>query len=371
MTTRRKYSRKWPAVYVGRLRELRKRMSDNKLDAFLLTNPTDIFYLTGFSGEDSWALVNAGSVTALSDRRFEEELALKTPHLIAVMRKKSLTEELKKVSRKHRLRRIGFQSDYTTVKQRKEIAKGIGGKKLRDTADWMITLRKTKNDAEVRCIETAVRIQERAFRAMLREIKPGMTERQATAILEFNMKKLGADGTSFGTIVAAGANSSIPHYRAGDVKIKKGSPILFDFGARYRGYCSDMTRVIAFDRFPSKIEKIYRIVRDAYLAGIDAVRPGAHLKDVDAVARKVIEKAGYGKAFGHSLGHGIGLDIHEEPRLAKLSKGQLEPGNVVTIEPGIYLPGVGGVRIEDDILVTSKGHRNLCSLPTDLESAII
>ncbi len=346
-------------------------MARKKLDAFLINFPQDTRYLTGFSGEDSWMVVTPRSVTLLSDRRFEEELAVHTPYVKAVMRKKSLASELGQMVRRHRVRALGIQSEHMTLATQKAITKEVPSRILKTTFDWLVEQRSVKDVAEVEIIRQAAQIQEQAFGRMLKKIKAGMTEKQVCAILEFEMKSLGADGPSFSTIIAAGPNSSIPHYRPGEVKIERNQPLLVDFGAVYKGYCSDMTRVVVLGRFPAKIREIYKIVREAMLAGIAAVRPGANLKEVDAAARKIIQKAGYGKQFGHGLGHGIGLEIHEEPRLSWLAKGRLKPGQVVTVEPGIYLPGLGGVRLEDDLLVTESGHRNLCSLPTDLESAMI
>ena len=185
------------------------------------------------------------------------------------------------------------------------------------------------------------------------------------------MRLLGADGPSFPTIVAADANASLPHAIPGRRKVKKGGIVLIDWGAKWGGYCSDLTRVVALGKMPAKIQEIYQIVYDAQRAAIDAIEPGKALKEIDAAARTVIEKAGFGDQFGHSLGHGLGLDVHEQPTLSGRSKGSLEPGHVVTVEPGIYLPGVGGVRIEDDVLVTAKGRRVLSDLPATIGSTII
>ena len=368
---KRKSPRSWPAQFRHRVQTLRGRMKREMLDAMLISCPQDIRYLTGFSGEDSWALVTSSSVTVLSDRRFEEELATECSYVRRLMRKKALAEELGRITKRQATRRLGFQADHLTVAGRKAVARHVGARRLRETSRWLIEQRSVKDATELPPLRKAIDIQQKALRQVLRKIKPGMTEKQVCALLEYTMRTLGADGPSFGTIIAAGSNSSIPHYRPGDVKIRAGSPILIDFGALYRGYHSDMTRVVAFDRFPKKISEIYEIVREAQQAGIEAIRPGVALKDVDAAARKVIRKAGYGRQFGHSLGHGIGLEIHEEPRLSWISDGELQAGQVVTIEPGIYLPGIGGVRLEDDVLVTDRGYRNLCSLPTDLEFAII
>ena len=185
------------------------------------------------------------------------------------------------------------------------------------------------------------------------------------------MRMLGADEAAFPTIVAADVNAALPHAIPGTTKVKRGGIVLIDWGARFHGYHSDMTRVIAFGRMPRAIKEIYRVVADAQQAGIAAIKPGVRLKDVDAAARKVIKRAGYGKQFSHSLGHGLGLNIHECPSLAPTAKGVLEASMVVTVEPGIYLGGVGGVRIEDDVVVTARSGRLITDLPKSLESAII
>ena len=203
-------------------------------------------------------------------------------------------------------------------------------------------------------------------------LKPGQHEAELAAFLEYRVRALGADGVSFPTIVAADANAALPHAIPGRRKLKAGSSVLIDWGARFGGYCSDMTRVVALGKMKPKVREIYQIVLDAQLAAIDAIKPGVRQVDVDRVARDVIDQAGYGEQFGHGLGHGLGLDIHEAPRLSPLAgDGVLQPGHVVTVEPGIYLPGQGGVRIEDDVLVTERGHRVLTDLPKTLESAII
>jgi Xaa-Pro aminopeptidase len=198
-----------------------------------------------------------------------------------------------------------------------------------------------------------------------------MSESEVVALLEYNMRWIGGEGVSFPTIVAVGPNGSLPHAVPGRTRLKAGKPILIDCGCRADGYCSDLTRVVSIGQMPRKIEEIYNVVLEAQQAAIDAIEPGKSLQEIDAVARDIITDAGYGEQFGHSLGHGIGLEIHEQPTLSKRSEGELVAGHVVTVEPGIYLPGVGGVRIEDDVLVTEKGRRVLSSLPKDLESAII
>lgn len=360
-------------LFDARIDNLRARLAKAKVQALLVTNDKDIRYLTGFVGHDSWALVTAkdGPVTILSDRRFEEQIQREAPQCVAVMRDAGLADELLKLKKSLRLKSVGIQPSYLTLAQHKGISKKVGRGLLKPISDGLIEQRSVKDAAEVETIQAALKIQQKAYRELLAWIKPGMTEESIAAQLEFTMRNLGADGPSFNTIIAADANASLPHAIPGKAKVKKGGIILIDWGARYRGYCGDMTRVVALGSMPEKIKDIYKVCLEAQLAGIAAVAPGKALKEVDEAARKIIVDAGLGDRFGHSLGHGIGLDIHEEPRLSARSEGVLQPGQIVTVEPGIYIPGLGGVRIEDDVLVTEKGGRVLSDLPKSLESAII
>ncbi|MEK7732384.1 MAG: M24 family metallopeptidase, partial [Planctomycetota bacterium] len=207
--------------------------------------------------------------------------------------------------------------------------------------------------------------------AMLSTIRVGQTELEMAARLEYEMKRRGASSPAFPTICAEGPNAAVPHAHPGLRKVKRDRAILFDWGARVGRYCSDLTRVVFVGSIPPKLGEVYRIVLEAQLAGIAAVKPGRRMCDVDAAARKIIADAGYGDAFTHGLGHGLGLDVHEPPSLSFRSKEELEPGMIVTVEPGIYLPGVGGVRIEDDILVTPTGGRILTKLDKTLVGAVI
>lgn len=350
---------------------------DTGADAVLVTNPRDIRYLTGFVGDDSWALVPLSpkqeKLWILSDFRFEEQIGREAPHTIAVMRKKGLVEELAKLAKSAKVRRIGLQPGHVSLALAKKLRKEIGRKRLVEVEDKLLDQRAVKHPDEARAIHKALEIQQQAFNELRQFIEPGMTESDLAAFLEYRMRGLGADGPSFSTIVAADANAALPHAIPGQTRVKKNGMVLVDWGARWGGYCGDLTRVIALGKMPGKIREIYKVVLDAQLAAIDAIKPGLSLRDADKVARDIIKKAGYEEQFGHSLGHGIGLDIHEQPTLsARAEEGAvLEPGHIVTVEPGIYLPGVGGVRIEDDVLVTSKGGQVLSDLPKDLESAII
>ncbi len=359
--------------HAPRLGQLRERMEDWQVDALLVSNSVDIRYLAGFVGDDSWLLVGkSGKPIILSDRRFEEQIQREAPQAKEIMRTKSLAETACQVVDKRGWSSLALQSDYLTITQRKQLAKHIGASRLKDVDDGLFDQRAFKTDDEIKLIQKAGKIQQQALRALLEQLKPGMSEFEAAGLLEYEMRRLGADGPSFPTIMAADANAALPHAIPGKSKLRKGGIVLIDWGARYQGYCSDMTRVFAFGNMKPKLREIYQVVLDAQLAAIEAIRPGVEMAEVDKIARDIITKAGYGKEFSHSLGHGIGLDIHEQPRLAASIKGALQTGQIVTVEPGIYLPGIGGVRIEDDILVTDKGHRNLTTdLPKSLDSAIL
>jgi Xaa-Pro aminopeptidase len=373
MAKKRTAKIKQPAQQADRVRGLQKRLMKSGATALLVTNPCDIRYLTGFIGADSWALIpmRGTKVYILSDFRFDEQIQKEAPHAKAIMRKKSLADELAGLADSLRLKKIAISPDYTTLTARKALVKHLGAKRLLVTDDGLLQQRAVKDADEVKAIRKALSIQQQAFRETCDFIKPGQSEYEVAAYLEYRMRALGADGVSFPSIVAADANASLPHAVPGKKKIKAGGIVLIDWGAKWGGYCSDLTRVVAVGKMKPKMREIYRVVLHAQLAAIDAIMPGRKLSDIDAVARGVINQAGYGDRFGHSLGHGIGLDIHEQPVLAGKAKGELEPGHVVTVEPGIYLPGVGGVRIEDDVLVTPRGHKILSDLPKSLESAII
>ena len=362
-----------PAHLRGRIRALQGRLSQWRADALLITNPNDIRYLTGFDGDDSWALLRRRAVTVhvLSDFRFEQQISRAAPHVRAVMRKRSLGEALAKLTRRLSVERVALQSDHVTLAQRKALVRHLGAGRLTAVDAGLYRQRAVKGPEEVAAIRRALKIQEQAYRRTLPYIRPGRTEVQIAAQLEYQMRRLGADGASFPTVVAIGAHASLPHAIPGAKKVRPGALVLIDWGARVDGYCSDLTRTIAVGHMSAKLGRIYALVLEAQQAAIDAIRPGKTLAEIDQVAREVIVRAGYGPRFGHSLGHGIGLDIHEQPVLSRRSEGVLEPGHVVTVEPGIYLPGRLGVRIEDDVLVTNHGRRVLSTLPTTLEQALI
>ncbi len=369
--TRKRKTSDWPDFLSARVRKLRARCYEAELDGFLATHPADVRYLCDFPGEDSWALVTSRQVYLLSDRRFDEQIDQSCPFVKKVLRTGPMSDALANTLSDLKIKTLGIQSEHMTVFTQRKLSSKLKDIKLKPTDSWLLEHRAVKDDMELRQIRRALAVQEQAWHQTLDQIRPGMSEAELVAMLEYNMRWIGGEGVSFPTIVAIGPNSSLPHHIVGRTRVKATTPILIDFSAMAGGYTGDLTRVVAIGGLSKKLIEVYHVVLEAQRAGIDAIGPGAKLKDVDAAARQVINDAGYGDQFGHGLGHGIGLDVHEQPTLSPRSRGELVEGNVVTVEPGVYLPGVGGVRIEDDVLVTNTGHRKLSTLPSSLESAII
>jgi len=369
-------SRKKPteSAHSARLNRLAAEARRQGLDAFLVTNPRDVAYLTGFLGGDSYLLLSTNGrqrkPLIISDFRYEEELRPVKPIADIAIRRKPMGDEV--AARLPERGRVGIQGEQMSVAEHSSFAKRVGSRRVVPTIGVVAGLRRIKDADEIRLIRSAIKTQEEALAAILAEVRPGQTELEVAARLEAEMKARGSREPGFATIVAAGASGSLPHYRPGPVRLKANAPLLIDWGAVYEGYHGDMTRTFALGRWPAKMREIYGIVLDAHEAAAAALRPGASSKSIDAIARALITRAGYGPRFGHGLGHGLGLNGHEDPRLHFMAgDSALQPGNVVTIEPGIYLPGVGGVRIEDDYLITEDGAVNLCSLPRDREWATL
>lgn len=361
----------WPSHLFARLEKLRTRMADASLDALLLTHPPDVRYVTDFPGEDSWALLTAKAVHLISDSRFDEQINISCPFVKKIIRKGTLVASLGELVGDLKIKALGFQSDYVTVHGLGQLQEELGKGLFKPIHGWLKEQRAVKDAVELRNIRRAIALHEQAYMQTLDQIRPGMSENELATLLEYNMRWIGGEGPAFPSIVAIAANAALPHHIPGRTRVKANIPILIDSGTKANGYRSDLTRVIAFGGMSQKLTECYKIVLEAQQTAIAAIRPGAKLKDVDAAARQVIADAGYGDYFGHGLGHGIGLEIHEQPSFSAKAEGELVENNVVTVEPGIYLPGVGGIRIEDDILVSGRGHRKLTTLPNDLDSAII
>ncbi len=360
-----------PPHIQARWRNLRAAMKHKRLGALLVSYYPDVSYITGFEGDDSWAVISADHVWLISDFRYEEQIAQQCPWITTVIRKKGLAEELFRILKKTAISTAGLQSENISLRQRQGLSALAkkGHVRLVPVEDMVIALRNIKDDHETTLIEQAIAIAEHAFGTLKARVRIGMSENEIAGLLTYEMRKRGASNASFDPIVAVGPNGSLPHYHPSQTKLQGNTPLLVDWGALFKGYRSDLTRMILVGNVDAKIKEIYQVVLDAQLAAIDAVKPGVSGRKLDQIARSIITKAGYGDKFGHGLGHGIGRDIHEQISLSKRGKTILKSGMIVTVEPGIYLPGIGGVRIEDDVLVTADGHRVLSSLPKDMESA--
>lgn len=364
--------RKQVPVFVGeRVGECRRRLKAVNAAALLVKNEVDYFYLTSFTGADSAAIITPREVHVVTDGRFLEEIKHEIPWARVWLRKGGVNEEIALVCERTKIKRMAVQPEYLTLADQKDIRKRAKGVRIVPVPGIVTQPRRLKNKDELMALGRAITVAEDGFRAAITAIKPGQTELDIAARLEFEMKRRGASGPAFNTICAEGPNAAKPHAVPGKRKIKNGSAILIDWGARVGGYNSDLTRMVFVGSIPPKIRQIYSVVLEAQLAAIEAIKPGKRMCDIDAVARKIIADAGFGKQFTHGLGHGLGLEVHEAPSLSWRSKEKLEAGMVVTVEPGIYLPGVGGVRIEDDILVTAGGRRVLTHLDKSLEAAVI
>jgi len=354
-----------------RLARCRRQMKKNRIAAFLVSNPMDYFYLTGFTGEDSALLLRPNEVHLLSDGRFDEAINRECPWVTRWMRKGMLNAEITKACKELNIKSLAVQPEHLSLADHNEIKKLCKGVRITSAPSILTEMRCGKDDAELTATRRAIRIAEEAFLAVRNTICVGQTELEMAGRIEYEMKRRGASGPSFATICAEGPNAALPHAHPGTRKVKQGSAILFDWGARCGMYCSDLTRMVFVGSIPPKIREIYEVVLEAQLQAIKAVQLGRRMCDVDAVARDYVKQAGFGEEFNHGLGHGLGLDIHEAPSLSWRSDAKLKAGMLVTVEPGIYLPGVGGVRIEDDILVTATGRTVLSRLSKKIEESVI
>jgi len=367
-------------VYEGRRQAaLAKARREARIDAFLVSRGADVGYLSGFSGDESPLLVCRGLACLITDGRFAEQAARECPDLEIAVRTVAMPAAVADAVRRHKVRRLGVQGGHMTLSGQGAIASVLGKCRLLPVGEVVLALRAVKDAQEIQAIRKAIRIAERAFRELTaRGAKAllGRTEREIAAELDYRMLLAGADSPAFDTVVAAGAHSSLPHHRPGQSKVRPGQAVLLDWGAWAGGYSSDLTRVVFTGTIPPKLARIYEVVRSAQAAGIAAVRAGASVRAVDQAARAVIEKAGLAERYLHSLGHGLGrgrgnVEVHELPTVARRTKMRLRAGMVVTIEPGVYVPGIGGVRIEDDVLVTARGAVRLSSLPTAASAMVL
>jgi len=353
--------------------KLRKQLRKAGAAAMLVTNFPNVTYLTGFSGDDSFLLIWREGEVLISDSRYTLQIEEECPGLEAHIRKNTvvMSDAAARVVKSAGVESLAIESGTMTVSLRDELATKSPAVELISTTGIVEELRKVKDKDEVAAIRVAVAQAEKAFGLLQASFGREQTEKELNDDLESYLRRFGAVRSSFPPIVAVGPRAALPHAAPTCRQVAASDFVLVDWGALSGGYVSDLTRVLVTGKISPKLERVYRVVLKANRQAIAAIRPGVTCREVDRVARGVIEKAGFGKFFGHGLGHGIGLEVHEAPRLSAKNEEPLKPGMVVTIEPGIYLPDWGGVRIEDDVLVTRSGHEVLSTLSKDLDDMIV
>ena len=351
-----------------RLAMLVEGITASHLDALLVTSTANVRYLSGFSGSSSLLLVTPRESVLITDFRYQTQAADEVGgHARVVIEAQSLWTGLwQNLAQTAAIQVVGFESAHLLHRDFQRLLEAGSRWQWRPTIDLVESLRERKDESEVAHIRDAVAVAERALELTLPQVCAGMTELEVAGVLESALRYAGSDGFAFPTIVASGGNSALPHAHPTQRRIDRGDLLLLDFGARVDGYCSDITRTFVVGRADAEQRDIYEIVRLANERAVGSVRPGITGRDADSVARGYIQDRGYGDLFGHSLGHGIGLEVHEAPRLAKTAEGPLVEGAVVTVEPGIYRPGWGGVRIEDDVHLSAAGAQVLTRFPREL-----
>ena len=343
--------------FLERRNKVRKFIARQKLDALLVTNELNVRYLTGFTGTASCLLIQPDSDAILSDPRFTIQIEEECPGLDAVIRPRSesTSKTLSKLLGKITTGKLGIEAESVTIGQQERLFEHIPRWQSVPTKNVIEELRQVKDRDELMHIRRAIEVADKAFQCVREQLEPSMSEIDVCIMLEHQMRLLGAEEKSFPPIIAAGGRAALPHANPTLQTSERQSLLLFDWGAVVNGYMSDLTRVLIFTPNNKKLRTVYETVLQAQLAAIAAIKPGKVCEEIDAVARNIIKDAGFGKHFGHGLGHSIGLRVHEDPRFTPGDKTVLKPGMVLTVEPGIYLKGWGGVRIEDMILVTKSG----------------
>jgi Xaa-Pro aminopeptidase len=359
-----------PLAVAGRLDGLRARFSDLGVDALLVTRLPNVRYLTGFTGSAAMLLVRPDRAVLVSDGRYGEQARTQTQdagvdvdveiRVTAAEQRAVLAEAAGGVAR------IGLEDHGVSWAQQRELADAFAGAELVPAGAVVEELRRVKDEGEIDRIAAACAIADDAFAQLLPRLAEGPTEREFALALEFAMRERGATHMSFDPIIAAGPNGAMPHSRPTDRPIGRNELVVCDFGCVVDGYCSDMTRTVSVGDPGLDARRLYDLVLASQQAGRDAVAFGVECVEIDRTCRDIISDAGYGEAFSHGTGHGVGLEIHEAPRVAATAAGTLLVGDVVTVEPGVYLPGVGGVRIEDTVVVTPSGSRPLTHTPKEL-----
>jgi len=354
-----------------RLAAVRRAMRKQSLGRFLVTSREHVRYLSNFSGSSGWLIIGPRERLLLTDFRYRDQAGEEAPHWSLHLAQAGLPAAVGELATAWDHRRVGYESAHLTVRDFQLLAESDGGSP--PPVEWIPTERLVegialiKDEGEIGAIAAAAAIADLVYAEVVSLIRPGVTEREIAVEIECRTRRRGGEGTAFPPIVASGLRAALPHAGPTDRRIAEGDMVIIDMGVVVRGYRSDLTRTVAVGSASERLREIYRIVAEAQAAAVDMVHPGIDGVELDAVARRIITEHGYGEAFGHNLGHGVGLRVHEGPSLSWRSTDVLAPGMVVTIEPGIYLPGWGGVRIEDLVVVTRHGRHVLSTAPKDLQ----
>jgi len=346
-----------------RLQRLRTAMVALELEAILVTNAYNRKYLSGFTGSSGYLLITTEQAYLLTDFRYRTQAPMQAQYYDVVEHGPKAIVTVKEILEKRQIKRLGFEQDDLTYGTYLTYTAELENITLVPTRQIVEGLRLIKDASELAIMQEAADLADQTFHYIMSWLKPGVSEKAIALEMEMFMRKSGATSSSFETIVASGERSALPHGIASERLLQKNEFVKLDFGAYYKGYCSDLTRTVVVGKPTSKHRQIYETVLEAQLTALQQLKPGMTGKEADGVARGVIEKAGFGSFFGHGTGHGLGMEIHEEPRLSSQSNTVLQPGMTVTVEPGIYIPGFGGVRIEDDVVITDHGVTILTHSP--------
>lgn len=343
-------------------------LEQKKLDAVLVSDGFNMRYLSGFTGATGYLLITNNSRNLITDSRYTTAAKMQAPdfHVIETDSKRDYFASLNAILEEEKIEVLGMEAQHLRYSTYESFREHLKVKRLFPLKEELTALRKIKTTEEIECMRHAEHIGDIAFEEVLHHIRPGVTELEIAAKLEYIMKLNGAEKLSFETIVATGSNTSKPHAEPGDKVIQKGDFVTMDFGCVYQGYCSDMTRTVVVGKADKKQKEIYSTVWKAQTSVLEMLRPGMAGKEYDKVARDIIYGAGYEGCFGHGLGHSVGLEIHENPRFSITEEELILPGMIMTVEPGIYLPDYGGVRIEDMVVITEDGYENLAKSKKEL-----
>lgn len=349
----------------ARLKKIKEKVAEEKIDGLLVSKLSNIRYLTNFSG--SYALLYVGEPSFfITDFRYKEQVKEEVKGPKIYISKKGLLDKFLNLKEIEEVKRIGFETEHLSYTEFLNLKKGLPKAKLYPKKGLIEEAREVKEEEEIELIKKTCAITTKVFEEVIKMIKPGITELELAAEIDYRLRRYGAEKTAFDTIVISGKKSAMPHGKPGLKKIKNREFIILDFGAVFKGYASDFTRTVFLGKATKKQRMIYSIVKKAQENALNNLKPGMSTKSVDNLARAIIKKEGYGKYFGHGLGHGVGLEIHEAPKLSFFSNGILKENCVVTLEPGIYIPGFGGIRTEDTVVIRKYGAEILTNYTKEL-----